>query len=742
MPADDDPTVLGHPWDRLLADLHHWGSPNGAPEGPQNLSSLPDMSSSAALYDFGATLSVAVSDLANALVLLAHNPPGTRPPPTPQPLQPSAEPGNNPGLPSSPLAPLALGHLPGWMLADHAEFDQALRQLDERLAQWPQWCVQVAQALGHTSSDTAAEQVNHYLRHHLGPALALGEALHQVRQAIAELSQLHQHWQPHLVQWQQQRGSNSPTGHRPARRGLARAQITPAPHPAEHERAHAVEQMRLAELNLRHQVQQATRALPMPTDPSEQVWLPGFDTAEVAKLRHLLTRALPSTAAQVRAALGADLDSQAVHHLMVSNPAISTLVAKQRQPHDLPPDLDAALKGHPSGPITDQRWMVGALLWPAVVGPHPTAPLNVRVQANHLLVRAALVRSRSTYQGIERLILARLNPAHGLRLASRVQVWLRTAWQRRERRSSLWALPGQLPSIAREDLRGRIRHYEAMLHQPGPVVPGTDGWPRQLLQFDARGSGRTVELCGRLDEHTRNLVILVPGTGTTAKGFHMPAGFAADVVRADASGHTAAIAWMGADFPQGFANQSPLARYASLAAPPLCDFVEGLPIPPGCRLTLVGHSYGGVIVGAAERLGVRADRVIHAASAGSGPGVSSVADYASHDRHGNPRQVRRYCLSVPGDLVGWAHTAHRLVLRLPAGWARRISAALHMVNLGIDPRDLVGVTHLDTGVWEQAVGPHPQGQRLYGPAGHSSVTTPGTTAFAEIMRVVTGQRDH
>lgn len=117
-----------------------------------------------------------------------------------------------------------------------------------------------------------------------------------------------------------------------------------------------------------------------------------------------------------------------------------------------------------------------------------------------------------------------------------------------------------------------------------------------------------------------------------------------------------------------------------------------------------------------------------------------MADYAANDRHGNTRVVQRYCLRVPGDLVGWALQAHRLVMRLPARLARRIAAGLHMVNLGTDPGLLEGVVHLQAGVWEQAVRGHQVGERLFGPAGHSAVTTPGTTAFAQIMSVVTAGR--
>ncbi|MFD2394671.1 alpha/beta hydrolase [Dietzia aerolata] len=66
---------------------------------------------------------------------------------------------------------------------------------------------------------------------------------------------------------------------------------------------------------------------------------------------------------------------------------------------------------------------------------------------------------------------------------------------------------------------------------------------------------------------------------------------------------------------------------------------------PGAEVTVVGHSYGGRIVGTAERLGLRADRVVYAASPDLGVGVRGAADWR------NPGPVRRYSITAPADPV-------------------------------------------------------------------------------------------
>ncbi len=745
--------TLPDSWVDVLARLHTWGGsdPFGPPEAVQTLADLPGLSSSTALYDFGASLSVVVADLAQALTLLASEPDAIAGCLESQndrvgsaPLTASSASSRRlhrpvGDLPTTSATGTTL-EIPRWIREGATRLDETVGKLHERLAAWDQWVSDLATLMRLPAEDPLMS-----LTHCVGPLSTMRDAVVLVRDAIVDLNELHHQWHPQIVQLLRSARpltDGDETGRHLPQRGLWERgdNLTSA---QRHQLRAMIELLTCAEHSVRERIHHAADLLPTSENPCLSTWLPCWSTPTLDAQRWRLAQPeTPRGAKHLRSVLGADDWSptpvRALHHLLTTNPGVGLLLTRAHTPTDAPVQLQQALTA-PTTSCTPEEWMRWALLWPGIVGPCPGAPVAARVQANRLLVRAALIDARREDLRFERLLRNSLT-AHPARLWSRVRVWLRTAWSRRENLSSLWALPGQLPAIARDDLRTRIRVYESMLHQPGPAVPNHTGWPRQLLQFDPHGNGRAVELCGRLDEQTQRLVILVPGTGTTARGFHMPAGFAADVVRAEPSGRTAAIAWMGADFPQGFANQSPLAHYAGLAAAPLCDFIDGLPLPAGCEVILVGHSYGGVIVGAADKRGVRADRIIHAASAGSGPGVARVEDYASHDHHGRPRQVRRYCLSVPGDYIAWAHTVHRLVLRLPHGLAHRLTSGLHMVNRGIDPGDLRGIITLNAGVWEQPLHGHQVGQRLHGPAGHSSVTTPGTTAFAEIMRVVIGEK--
>lgn len=64
---------------------------------------------------------------------------------------------------------------------------------------------------------------------------------------------------------------------------------------------------------------------------------------------------------------------------------------------------------------------------------------------------------------------------------------------------------------------------------------------------------------------------------------------------------------------------------------------------PGTPVTYVGHSYGGAIVGTAEQMGLRADRILHASSAGTGILPGGYTDP-------NPN-VQRYSMTAPGDPI-------------------------------------------------------------------------------------------
>jgi pimeloyl-ACP methyl ester carboxylesterase len=128
-------------------------------------------------------------------------------------------------------------------------------------------------------------------------------------------------------------------------------------------------------------------------------------------------------------------------------------------------------------------------------------------------------------------------------------------------------------------------------------------------------------------------------------------------------------------------------------------------------VTYVGHSYGGSILGTAERFGLTADRVVYVEAAGAGVGVRNPSDW--HNR--NPA-VLRFAITAPGDPIG-------LVQGIPFG------------SHGADPDEMPGVIGL-------AAGRRLTGGPMAGLSAHSDVLTEPSDAWRNILAVITGDREH
>ncbi|WOC11514.1 alpha/beta hydrolase [Gordonia sp. MP11Mi] len=244
---------------------------------------------------------------------------------------------------------------------------------------------------------------------------------------------------------------------------------------------------------------------------------------------------------------------------------------------------------------------------------------------------------------------------------------------------------------------------------------------RTFLAYDP-DTGQFIELVGEITPDARGAAVFVPGTGT--------AGDDVDDLRRRAvalNDRTGApvIVWADGTFPQTIVadlRYNPMKsmaidpRLAAENAPRLKSFTEALDAElataaPGVETTVIGHSYGGTIVGTAEQLGMRADRVVYASAAGTGalPGVG----------WNNPDpDVARYSITPPGDLIHYAQDGGGL---------------LH----GGDPDDADGVVRLDSGY----LSPDEHGHRrlLEGPSSHSAyLDDTGSDAFGVIADVVVG----
>ena len=229
---------------------------------------------------------------------------------------------------------------------------------------------------------------------------------------------------------------------------------------------------------------------------------------------------------------------------------------------------------------------------------------------------------------------------------------------------------------------------------------------RRFLAFDARGDGRAVEVVGDIATGVR-VVVLVPGVGTTVRDFDRGLGGVArrapavqaravyDAVRgADPSARVAVVAWLGYDPPEGLSLEAARDLRARAGASALVSFVRAL--PPAAAVTLIGHSYGALVVGlAAPQLPRVTDLV---ALGAPGMGASHASDLGG---------ARVWSALAADD---WIRRVPQLQLR-HLGHGRRPSARA----FGAFPLPTAGV------------------------AGHDGYLCPGSTTLTAVADVVLGR---
>ncbi|WP_459957642.1 alpha/beta hydrolase [Nocardia sp. IFM 10818] len=191
-----------------------------------------------------------------------------------------------------------------------------------------------------------------------------------------------------------------------------------------------------------------------------------------------------------------------------------------------------------------------------------------------------------------------------------------------------WARAENLPTSApdwirlrewdadRAELRTRIAGYEAVAAEVGPGHRD-----RFLLAIDNRGHG-AIALSN--PDSARHVATFVPGTGAPLSGIALGLARAGALQsaaeRADPMARTAVIAWYGYDTPPGL-GEAMFDHYADAGAPALDRFADGLRATHDglpSHNTLIGHSYGGTVIGTAATGGgsLAADELIFAGSPG------------------------------------------------------------------------------------------------------------------------------
>lgn len=330
-----------------------------------------------------------------------------------------------------------------------------------------------------------------------------------------------------------------------------------------------------------------------------------------------------------------------------------------------------------------RRWL--AAREPELVGRLDGVPVAARDQANRLLVG----RRREVLLAERRRLLGRL-PRGPVELAAlgRVEAAL----------SGLDALTARLAA------GGQPRAY--------------------LLGLDPGGEGRAVVALGDPDRADR-VVTYVPGmtagladaTGELGRAARVQARCAA----LDPTGATAAVLWLDYDAPD-FLHEAFLPDQARDAGPALHRFQEGLRAThdgPPARQTVLGHSYGSLVVGTAAREhGLAADALVFVGS----PGVG--VDRAD-------------ALRLPSGEV-WASTAADDAIRLapaPDELPRRVLRGLSPLTAVLTGRD-------DHALWFGHDPADPGfGGRTFpsGRYGHTGYWEPGNPALDGMARVVLGR---
>jgi hypothetical protein len=172
-----------------------------------------------------------------------------------------------------------------------------------------------------------------------------------------------------------------------------------------------------------------------------------------------------------------------------------------------------------------------------------------------------------------------------------------------------YAAPAALPALSPQTLTARyaaVRHEIERAAATSRRVHGTSlsaflNPARRFLSFDARGSGRAVEVDGDLATADR-VAVVVPGADNDLGNFDSWK-FAGGAARAlynearaiDPGTRVAVVAWLGYDSPSVLSRTVLSAGRAERAAKDLRTFVHGLKSVNAAPVDLLCHSYGSVI---------------------------------------------------------------------------------------------------------------------------------------------------
>ncbi|MEU8332121.1 alpha/beta hydrolase [Micromonospora sp. NPDC048839] len=252
----------------------------------------------------------------------------------------------------------------------------------------------------------------------------------------------------------------------------------------------------------------------------------------------------------------------------------------------------------------------------------------------------------------------------------------------------------------------------AAMRAAGPPYADWVADGRRFLSFDRRGDGRTVEVLGDLADADR-IAVLVPGVGSTLADFdrglggvarRAPAAQARQLYRelraSEPSARVAVLAWLGYDPPDGVVTAAG-GLSARRGAAGLAGLLRELAARrPAATITLVGHSYGSLVVALAAA-GAPAQVTDVVSLGGVGAGVQRADD-------------------LPGGRRFWAAEAS-------TDWIRRVPPVrLPGLGFGRRPGDpSFGARTLP----------------VSGVTGHDGYLAPGSATLVAVAAVVLGSVD-
>jgi pimeloyl-ACP methyl ester carboxylesterase len=243
------------------------------------------------------------------------------------------------------------------------------------------------------------------------------------------------------------------------------------------------------------------------------------------------------------------------------------------------------------------------------------------------------------------------------------------------------------------------------------AAPMADG--RRFLLRDPHGGGYAIEVVGDLAQADRT-VVLVPGVAATLANFDRGLGgvarrapavqaraVLAEIHATDPAARVAVVAWLGYDPPDVVGLEAAQEDRARAGAVALIHFVARIAAErPATSITLVGHSYGAVVIGlAAPRLDRRVTDLVALGAPGMGV-------HQARDLHTQARV--------------WAAEA-------PTDWIRRIPG-VRVLGLGHGTRP---------GTPGFGARPLPTA----GAAGHDGYLVPGSSTLHAVALVALGRVD-